>query len=51
MELGTFSVSLAVKDLTASRAFDYWFRNPGFQDPRLSGLIADEFSGRQNPTC
>nr|HPO09510.1 hypothetical protein [bacterium] len=29
--------------------FDYWYKNPGFQDPRLSGLIADEFQGRQHP--
>jgi hypothetical protein len=37
------------KDLTGPKAFEYWYKNPGFQDPRLSGLIADEFSGRQNP--
>jgi hypothetical protein len=36
------------KDLTGTRALDYWLKNPGFQDGRLSGLIADEFSGRQN---
>ncbi|MCX6621710.1 MAG: hypothetical protein NTY38_11675, partial [Acidobacteria bacterium] len=35
--------------LTGTAAFEYWFRNPGFQDPRLSGLIADEFGGRQHP--
>ena len=37
------------KDLTAAKALEYWGKNPGFQDPRLSGLIADEFQGRQNP--
>ena len=37
------------KDLTAAKAFEYWEKNPGFQDKRLSGLIADEFQGRQNP--
>ena len=37
------------KDLTGEKAFDYWYKNPGFQDPRFSGLIADEFGGRQNP--
>ncbi|MFH1739193.1 MAG: hypothetical protein ABIH23_09300 [bacterium] len=36
------------KDLTAQKAYEYWANNPGFQDPRLSGLIADEFQGRQN---
>ena len=35
--------------LTGEQAFEHWFNNPGFQDPRLSGLIADEFSGRQHP--
>jgi len=34
--------------LTADQAFEYWSNNPGFTDPRLSGLIADEFQGRQN---
>jgi hypothetical protein len=37
------------KDLTAPRAFEYWLQNPGFQDARLSGMIADEFGGRQHP--
>ena len=37
------------KGLTAGQAFEYWSKNPGFTDPRLSGLIADEFQGRQNP--
>jgi hypothetical protein len=37
------------KDLTGPRAFEFWYRNVGFQDPRLSGLLADEFGGRQNP--
>ena len=37
------------KDLTAAKAFEYWVKNPGFQDARLSGMIADEFQGRQNP--
>ena len=37
------------QDLTGEAAFDYWWKNPGFQDPRLSGMIADEFNGRQNP--
>ena len=37
------------KDLTGARALDFWLKNPGFQGPRHSGLIADEFSGRQNP--
>lgn len=35
--------------LTAEMAFDFWHQNPGFQDPRLHGLIADEFKGRQDP--
>lgn len=35
-------------DLTGQTAFEYWWKNPGFQDPRLSGMIADEFNGRQN---
>jgi hypothetical protein len=35
--------------LTAEMAFDFWHRDPGFQDPRLHGLIADEFKGRQDP--
>lgn len=35
--------------LTGPAAFDYWYKNPGFQDARLSGMIADEFSGRQHP--
>ncbi len=34
--------------LTGRGAFDYWDANPGFQDPRLTGLIADEFQGRQH---
>ncbi len=34
--------------LTAQQAFEHWAAHAGFQDPRLSGLIADEFSGRQN---
>ncbi len=34
--------------LTADKAFEYWRNNIGFTDPRLSGLIADEFQGRQN---
>jgi len=37
------------KDLNGTAAFEYWYKNPGFQDPRLSGLIADEFQGRQHP--
>ncbi|MCE5310528.1 MAG: hypothetical protein LLG20_23055 [Acidobacteriales bacterium] len=37
------------KDLTGPRAFEYWHNNVGFQDPRLAGLLADEFSGRQKP--
>lgn len=37
------------KDLTGEKAFDTWYTNPGFQDARLSGMIADEFNGRQNP--
>ena len=37
------------QDLTGQQAFETWLGNPGFQDPRLSGLIADEFSGRQHP--
>ena len=37
------------KNLTGPQAFEFWFKNRGFQDPRLSGLIADEFSGRQHP--
>jgi hypothetical protein len=37
------------KDLTGPRAFEYWFKNPGFQNPRLAGMIADEFAGRQHP--
>ena len=37
------------KDLTGPRAFEYWHKNPGFQDARLAGLIADEFGGRQHP--
>jgi hypothetical protein len=37
------------KDLTGARAFEYWHKNVGFQDPRLAGLIADEFGGRQHP--
>ena len=36
------------QDLTANQALDVWTSNPGFKDPRLSGLIADEFQGRQN---
>ena len=36
-------------NLTGPGAFEYWFRNPGFQDPRLAGMIADEFAGRQHP--
>ncbi|HOJ32962.1 MAG TPA: hypothetical protein PKY35_07215 [Candidatus Hydrogenedentes bacterium] len=36
-------------DLTGDAAFQYWYNSPGFQDTRLSGLIADEFSGRQHP--
>jgi hypothetical protein len=36
------------KGLTAGQAFEYWRKNPGFTHPRLSGLIADEFQGRQN---
>ena len=35
-------------DLTGPKAYDYWTSHVGFHDPRLSGLIADEFSGRQN---
>ncbi len=34
--------------LTADEAYRYWANNPGFQDPRFSGLIADEFQGREN---
>ncbi len=37
-----------MEGLTADQAFDYWRKNPGFTDRRLSGLIADEFQGRQN---
>jgi len=36
------------EDLTGPKACDYWTSHVGFQDSRLSGLIADEFSGRQN---
>lgn len=35
--------------LTGENAFAYWYDNAGFQDVRLSGVIADEFSGRQDP--
>ena len=35
--------------LTGGMAFDFWHQDPGFQDPRVSGLIADEFKGRQDP--
>lgn len=35
--------------LTGPMAFESWYNNPGFQDPRLAGMIADEFGGRQNP--
>ncbi len=35
--------------LTGPMAFDSWYKNPGFQDPRISGMIADEFNGRQHP--
>lgn len=35
--------------LTGAMAFDFWHQDPGFQDPRMSGLIADEFKGRQDP--
>jgi len=31
--------------LTADEAYAYWARNPGFQDPLLDGVIADEFLG------
>lgn len=37
------------RGLTGPAAFEYWWRNRGFEDPRFSGLIADEFGGRQNP--
>lgn len=35
--------------LTGAMAFEHWHQDPGFQDPRLHGLIADEFKGRQDP--
>ncbi|MFH1741163.1 MAG: hypothetical protein ABIH23_19345 [bacterium] len=38
-----------IESLTGIQAVDYWYKNPGFQDPRLSGMIADEFQGRQHP--
>ena len=38
-----------MESLTGIQALEYWQTNPGFQDPRLSGLIADEFQGRQHP--
>ncbi|MCC6699296.1 MAG: hypothetical protein IT365_26965 [Candidatus Hydrogenedentes bacterium] len=34
--------------LTAEQALIHWTQNAGFTDPRLSGLIADEFQGRHN---
>jgi hypothetical protein len=35
--------------ITAEEAFQAWLNNPGIQDPRLSGVIVDEFQGRQHP--
>ena len=35
--------------ITGQDACEYWAQRPGFQDPRLSGLIADEFQGREHP--
>ncbi|GMW00794.1 MAG: hypothetical protein AMXMBFR84_19310 [Candidatus Hydrogenedentota bacterium] len=35
--------------LSADNAYRHWAENPGFTDPRLSGVIVDEFQGRQNP--
>ncbi len=37
------------ENLTAHGAWQYWLQHPGFEDARLSGLIADEFQGRQHP--
>jgi hypothetical protein len=34
---------------TVDEAVAYWTEHPGFADPRMSGLIADEFQGRQHP--
>ena len=36
-------------DLTADAAYEYWAQNPGYADPRLSGVIVDEFHGRPWP--
>ena len=36
-------------NLTGRQAFEHWFQNRGFQDARFSGMLADEFGGRQNP--
>jgi hypothetical protein len=36
-------------NLTSRQAFEYWSQNRGFKDARFSGMLADEFNGRQDP--